>query len=109
MMAYQPYICPVRVKTFRFVIKLVYSHENLPVTSRLIRHSTYRDVPCCTVLRVTLNLFVVMGYYEVVKLKGASQILDGGVEADFCFGAGADNFAICEDEEYGSGVIHSID
>ena len=50
-----------------------------------------------------------MGHYEVVKLKGAYQIMDGGVEADFCLGAGADNFAICEDEEYGFGVIHSID
>ena len=108
-MSYHPYVCSVRVKTFRFVIKLVYSHENLPVTGRLIRHSTYRDVECCTVLRVTPSLFVVSGCYEVVKLKGVYQIMDGGVEADFCFGAGADNFAICEDEEYCFGVIHSID
>ena len=105
-MTYQPYICPVRVKTFRFVIRLVYSHENLPITSRLIRHSTYRDLRSA---RVTPILFVVRGYYEVVKLKGVYQIMDGGVEVDFRFGAGADNFAICEDEEYSFGVIHSID
>ena len=68
-----------------------------------------RDVACCTVQRGMLSLFGVSGYYEAVELKCVYQVVDGGVEAGFCFGAGADDFAVCEDEEYGFGVFHSID